>query len=335
MVAGYRVEAVVSSGGMGTVYLARHPSLPRRDALKILDGPHARDARFRARFMREADLAAGLHHPNIVAVYDRGATPDGALWIAMEYVGGTDADVELRAGRMSSTRAESIVSGVAMALDHLHRRNLLHRDVKPANILISPGLPGEEERVVLADFGIARKGGDDHGLTQTGDVITTVAYASPELLQGQALDWRTDIYSLGCSLFHLLTGRAPFDDRSGLAAVMMAHIQAPPPRISDWVDGLPAVLDGVIARAMAKQPGDRFQTAGSFARAVRAAFGVHSAPRPQQLAHTGHVGPLEQLAYGGPQPATQQQGAVEPPRPVAAGTVSSHPAIDEGAIKLC
>ncbi|BCI89366.1 hypothetical protein NIIDMKKI_45720 [Mycobacterium kansasii] len=142
MIANYRVEAVVSSGGMGTVYLARHPSLPRRDALKILDGPLARDPRFRVRFMREADLAAGLHHPNIVAVYDRGDTPDGALWMAMEYVRGTDADVETGAGRMPPARAERIVSEVAMALDHLHRRNLLHRDVKPANILLSPGLPG-------------------------------------------------------------------------------------------------------------------------------------------------------------------------------------------------
>ncbi|KZS70664.1 hypothetical protein A4G26_25505 [Mycobacterium kansasii] len=142
MVANYRVEAVVSSGGMGTVYLARHPSLPRRDALKILDGPLAWDPRFRVRFMREADLAAGLHHPNIVAVYDRGDTPDGALWIAMEYVRGTDADVETGAGRMPPARAECIVGEVAMALDHLHRRNLIHRDVKPANILLSPGLPG-------------------------------------------------------------------------------------------------------------------------------------------------------------------------------------------------
>ncbi|WP_240316621.1 serine/threonine-protein kinase [Mycobacterium persicum] len=278
-VANYRVEAVVSSGGMGTVYLARHPSLPRRDALKILDGPLARDPRFRVRFMREADLAAGLHHPNIVAVYDRGDTPDGALWIAMEYVRGTDADVETAAGRMPPARAERIVGEVAMALDHLHRRNLLHRDVKPANILLSPGLPGEPERVVLADFGIARSCDDHYGLTRTGDVITTVAYASPELLQGWPLDARTDIYSLGCTLFHLLTGHAPFSDRPGLAAVMMAHIQHPAPRLSDYVAGLPVALDGVVATAMAKDPGDRYQTAGEFARAVRAASAVGCAPR--------------------------------------------------------
>lgn len=320
LVAGYRIEAVVSSGGMGTVYLARHPSLPRRDALKVLDGPQARDSRYRARFMREADLAAGLHHPNIVAVYDRGATADGALWIAMEYVRGTDAEVELRAGRMSPTRAEFIVSGVAMALDHLHRRNMLHRDVKPANILLSPGLPGEGERVVLADFGIARNGNDNHGLTRTGDVITTVAYASPELLQGWPLDSRTDIYSLGCSLFHLLTGHAPYDDRSDLGAVMLAHIHQPAPRVSAWVEGLPAALDDIIATAMAKDPGDRYQTAGEFARAVRATMTAGCSPALPHLPRRSRA-QLDPVAHRtcGPAQRLREEPAVPSPPQRAGG----------------
>ena len=152
VVAGYTIEAVLGAGGMGTVYKARNPALPRSDALKVLSEGLSRDDHFRARFLREADLAATLDHPNIVTVYTRGETEDGQLWIAMQYVDGSDAEKETRAGRMSPQRAVHIVGEVAKALDYAHRRQLLHRDVKPANFLLG----SDDERVFLADFGIAR-----------------------------------------------------------------------------------------------------------------------------------------------------------------------------------
>src|SRR6478609_6806403 len=190
MVAGYTIEAVLGAGGMGTVYKARNPALPRSDALKVLSEGLSRDDHFRARFLREADLAATLDHPNIVAVYTRGKTEDGKLWIAMQYVDGSDAERETRRGRMTPHRAAHIVGEVAKALDYAHRRQLLHRDVKPANFLLGP----DDERVFLADFGIARALDDAVNLTQTGMVVATIAYAAPESLSGYTVDGRSDIY---------------------------------------------------------------------------------------------------------------------------------------------
>lgn len=196
--AGYRVERVLGSGGMGTVYLARDPDLPRSDAVKVLSAELSRDPAFRARFVREADVAAGLDHPNIVAIRRRGDF-EGQLWIAMQFVDGPDADAVLRAGQMSPPRAVHIVAEVAKALDYAHGRNVVHRDVKPANFLLSAA-PGADERVMLADFGIARALDDATGLTGSGVVLATVAYAAPEVLAGSAFDGRADLYSLGCSL---------------------------------------------------------------------------------------------------------------------------------------
>ena len=163
---------------------------------------------FRARFVREANVASKLDHPNIVSIYNRGETEDGQLWIAMQFVEGTDADAALRAGTMTPVRAVHVVTEVAKALDHAHHRNVVHRDIKPANFLLS-GPSGPTERVLLADFGIARAL-DDIGLTVTGAVMATVAYAAPEVLAGQPFDRRADIYSLGCSMFRMLTGQTPF-----------------------------------------------------------------------------------------------------------------------------
>jgi eukaryotic-like serine/threonine-protein kinase len=170
VVAGYRIERVLGSGGMGAVYLATNPTLPRYDALKVLNPQLSGNPDFRARFAREADIAARLDHPNIVAVYDRGRTEEGQLWIAMQYVEGTDADKALRAGTMTPARAVHIIGEVAKALDYAHHQGVVHRDVKPANFLLS-GAGGPEERVLLGDFGIARawrcgidghRLGDDH-----------------------------------------------------------------------------------------------------------------------------------------------------------------------------
>jgi len=269
-VAGYRVVRPLGQGGMGAVYLVGHPTLPRHDALKLLSAELSRDPEFRTRFLREADVAARLDHPNIVSVYDRGQTQDGQLWIAMQFVDGTDADAAQRAGAMSPQRAVHVIAEVAKALDHAHSHDVVHRDVKPANFLLS-GTPGPDERVLLGDFGIARALGDI-GLTVTGAVLATVAYAAPEVLAGESFDGRADIYSLGCTLFRLLTGRAPFPGNNGMAAVMMAHLQQPPPKVTDVMGGMSPAMDAVIAIAMAKDPAARFPTASALAEAASAAL---------------------------------------------------------------
>ncbi len=264
MIAGYRIEKVLGAGGMGTVYLAANPVLPRWDALKVLGPQLSRDPAFRARFIREADLAATLDHPNVVTVYNRGETPDGQLWIAMQYVAGSDAQKEVDEGRMTAERAVRIVAEVGKALDYAHRRNLVHRDVKPANFLLT----AQDERVLLADFGIARALDDSIGLTATGTVLATIAYAAPETLGAGPVDGRADLYALGCSLFRMLTGQTPFASSGGVAAVMAAHLAAPPPRVTDYAPRVPERMNEVIARAMAKQPSDRYQSAGHFADAA-------------------------------------------------------------------
>ena len=189
----------------------------------------------------------------------------------MQFVDGTDADKVLRAGTMTPARAVYIIGEVAKALDYADHRGVVHRDVKPANFLLS-GPIGSEERVLLGDFGIARALGDA-GLTVTGSVLATLSYASPEVLSGLPFDGRADQYSLGCTLFRLLTGKAPFAWVDGMAAVVAAHLQAPPPRVSDWAQGLSPRMDAVIATAMAKDPARRFSSSRELAAAATAALG--------------------------------------------------------------
>lgn len=289
VVAGYRIERVLGAGGMGTVYLAQNPDLPRRDALKVLSGELSRSAEFRARFVREAEVASRLAHPNIVSVYSRGETEDGQLWIAMQFVEGTNADDALRAGTMTPARAVHIIAEIGKGLDYAHRQNVVHRDIKPGNFLLS-GTVGDDERVLLGDFGIARAL-DDIGLTATGSLIATMAYAAPEVLAGTPIDGRADLYSLGCTLFRLLTGKTPFPNANGSVAVMMAHLHQPPPRVTDRVPSLPPALDAVIATAMAKDPAQRFQTAGDFAAAAGDALrgGAASATAPWTVVPSGEV----------------------------------------------
>lgn len=268
--AGYRIERMLGAGGMGTVYLARNPDLPRSGALKVLAAELSRDLDFRARFVREADVAAGLDHPNIVAVHQRGQF-EGRLWIAMQFVDGGNAEDALRAATMTTARAVYVIGEVAKALDYAHQQGVIHRDIKPANFLLSRAAGGDE-RVLLSDFGIARALGDT-GLTSTGSVLATLAYAAPEVLAGQGFDGRADLYSLGCALFRLLTGEAPFAAGAGAAvAVVAGHLHQPPPTVSDRVPGLSAAMDAVIATAMAKDPMRRFTSAGEFAHAAAAAL---------------------------------------------------------------
>jgi serine/threonine-protein kinase len=264
--AGYSILRPLGSGGMADVYLAKHPRLPRRDALKVLAKGMTSDDEFRERFSREADLAATLFHPHIVAVHDRGEF-EGQLWIAMDYVEGTDAarlvKERYRQG-MSEHDVGAIVEAVAGALDYAHVRGLLHRDVKPANILLTH--PEEDEqRILLADFGVARQLADISGITETNVAVGTVAYAAPEQLVGSNIDGRADQYALAATAFHLLTGVPPFRHANPVA-VIGQHLHAAPPRLSDHRPDL-ARLDDVFFKALAKDPADRFDRCRDFAAA--------------------------------------------------------------------
>ena len=269
--AGYRILRRVGVGGMGTVYLAEHPRLPRRDALKVLAADLTEDPQFRARFHREAALAARLEHPHIVSVYDCGIEGD-RLWIAMRYVDGIDAAELIRRspGGVPVERAVGIVDGAARGLDAAHRRNLLHRDVKPANILVGTRDDGSDD-VRVADFGIARTLDEAGAGTSTGAAPATLAYAAPEQFDNRPLDHRVDVYALGCTLAHLLTGAPPFAGRSS-AATVHAHLFEPPPQVSRLRPGLPPAMDEVIARAMAKDPNRRYGSCGELAAAAVAAL---------------------------------------------------------------
>ena len=272
--AGYTIVRCLGSGGMGEVYVAQHPRLPRQDALKVLRPEMSTNQEFRERFLREADLTAALSHPNIVGVYDRGEF-DGQLWISMEYVDGTDVSRLLRGvGGVSDDQAVAIISAVADALDYAHQHDLLHRDVKPANILISDTDPASR-RIKLADFGIARCANDSAGLTATNMTVGTVFYAAPEQLTGSIIDGRADQYALAATAFQLFTGAPPFEN-SNAAVIIGKHLSAPPPSLSQSRPDL-AALDPVLAKALAKDPKDRHDKCADFARALQHGLGVPGA----------------------------------------------------------
>ena len=265
--AGYTIVRLLGAGGMGEVYLAQHPRLPRLEALKILPEDVSADPEFRQRFAREADIAAALWHPHIVAVHDRGEH-NGQLWIAMDYVEGTDAAHLVRdryPHGMPPNDALAITSAIADALDYAHERYLLHRDVKPANILLTDSRAGDR-RILLADFGIAKAANETHGLTATNMTVGSVAYAAPEQLTGKKLDGRADQYALACTTFHLLTGVQPFAN-SNPVAVIGSHLSSPPPRLGNLRADLGS-MDNVLAKGMAKEPFQRFDTCRQFAAAL-------------------------------------------------------------------
>lgn len=265
--AGYTVVQRLGSGAMGEVYLVQHPRLPRRDALKVLPAEFTTDNEYRTRFNREADVAATLWHPHIVGVHDRGEF-EGQLWISMDYVEGTDVarlQQERYTGGMPADDVVRIITAVADALDYAHQHQLLHRDVKPANILLSQPELGNE-RILLADFGIARRIDDSSGLTGTSMTVGTVAYAAPEQLMGQTMDGRADQYALAATAFHLLTGTTLFQ-HPNQAAVISQHLTAPPPPIAKRRPEL-SNLDPVFAKALAKAPEDRYANCMAFAAAL-------------------------------------------------------------------
>jgi serine/threonine-protein kinase len=265
--AGYTVVRQLGAGGMGEVYLVQHPRLPRYDALKILPVALTVDHEYRERFIREADTVARLFHPHIVGVHDRGEY-DGQLWITMDFVDGTDAGKLLRdnfGGGLPPEEVVQIVAGVAAALDYAHEQDLLHRDVKPSNILLAQS-NSKFIRALLADFGIARMVKDSAGLTATDMTVGTVAYAAPEQLMGQTLDGRADQYALAATAFHLITGQQLFQHHNP-AVVISQHLTARPPAIADRMPELSG-LGPAFDRALEKAPAARYNTCTDFAEAM-------------------------------------------------------------------
>jgi serine/threonine-protein kinase len=304
--AGYTIVRRLGSGGMGEVYLAQHPRLPRRDALKVLPAALTTDNEYRQRLSREADIAAELWHPHIVGVHDRGEF-EGQLWLSMDYVEGTDAAKLLRSrypSGLPKALAFEIVGAVADALDYAHLRGLLHRDVKPANILLTDD-DARGRRIMLADFGIARQIGDISGLTATNMVMGTTAYAAPEQLMGSDIDGRADQYALGCTAFHLLTGSAPYQN-SNAAVVITQHLSAPPPSIGERRPDL-ADLSAVITTVLAKNPADRYPSCSDFAAALTGKPSVGAAATVASGAPAGPTTRVSTPTQAVP-PATKRRG---------------------------
>jgi serine/threonine protein kinase, bacterial len=316
--AGFTVQRLLGAGGMGEVYLVQHPRLPRLEALKILPA-NATDDTYRTRFAREADLVATLFHPNIVGMHDRGEY-EGQLWISMDYVDGTDAAKLLaeHPNGLPVGDVVEIVGAIANALDFAHHMGLLHRDVKPANILMTTETAGQR-RIMLADFGIARYADYASGLTATNATIGTVAYAAPEQLLGHDTTGRADQYALAVTAFHLLTGSPPYGD-SNPAVVISKVLTAGPPSLAATHPEF-AALDPVLARGLTKNPADRFETCGEFAAALRAAAGAVAEPvrptavaRPMQSEVTG-VAPINVAPWTPPAASTNVASWTPPADP--------------------
>ena len=270
MLAGYRIEEEIGRGGMAVVYCAYDDHLDRRVALKVLAPDLARDEVFRARFIQESRIAAATEHPNIIPVFSAGEA-DGVLYIAMRYI--PDGDVRSlidRVGPLPPARACALIAQAASALDAAHARGLVHRDVKPTNMLleISPRT-SRPDHLYLSDFGLAKPSAAS-GLTATGQFFGTVNYVAPEQIQGEPLDGRTDQYALACTAFEMLSGFPPFQRENGMA-VISAQLSEPPPSLSARMPGLPAAVDRVIAKALAKSPADRYERCLDFAEALQAA----------------------------------------------------------------
>jgi serine/threonine-protein kinase len=268
----YALEEQIGHGGMAAVFKATDEQLGRVVALKILAPGLAADQAFRQRFIKESRAAAAVDDPHIIPLYDAGDA-DGALFIAMRYVPGGDVRTLLyREGPLPAERVAAIVGPVASALDAAHAAGLVHRDVKPANMLLD-ARPGRPDHVYLSDFGLSKDSGGSTGLTAAGSFLGTVDYAAPEQINSRHVDGRADQYALGCAAFEMLCGEPPFL-RDHAMAVLAAHISQQPPRLSAKRAGLPAAVDGVFARVLAKRADDRFRTCGEFSDALRAALGL-------------------------------------------------------------
>ena len=325
--AGYRLVSVLGRGGMSIVFLAENPRLGNVIALKVLDPALASDDIFRTRFLEESRIAASMNHPNVIPIHDMGSS-DGLLYIAMRCVTGTDLRQMLKKrGRLQPETAVFLLEQAARALDAAHRRGLVHRDVKPGNLLVERGNDGADpDHVYLADFGITKHLGGRTGLTSTGAFLGTIDYVAPEQIRGISVLGLADQYSLGCVLYECLTGRVPFEKDLD-AAIIWAHVEESPTQPTLLRPDLPPALDEVFARVLAKNPGDRFETCREFMAAARAALGHLAEPPspsgslPMRPPVSGSAPyPAEPVAYMGaqygPEPGSYM-GAQYSPEPGA------------------
>ena len=287
---GYRIVRELGRGGMGLVYEAEHLRLGRNAALKILDPSLAKDETFRERFVQESRLIAAIDHPNIIPIYDADEA-DGVLFIAMRFVQGADLDVLIeREGALEPETVVTLLDGVAAALDAAHARDLVHRDVKPANILLDE----PTDRVFLTDFGIAKQAGT-RGKTQTGLFVGSVDYAPPEQIEGKPTTAAADVYALGCVLYQSLTARRPFDRETDVA-VIYAHLRDDPPKVTDVRPELGAQIDAVVATALAKDPAERYGSCGELVADARVAVGLAAPAAAPRVAATAVSAPLRPQA---------------------------------------
>jgi hypothetical protein len=299
--AGYRIESRLGRGGMGVLYLAIEPGLERRVALKLIAPEAAADEVFARRFAEESRIAASIEHPNVVPIYAAGESK-GVPFIAMRYVAGADLSRRLtREGRLSPTVAIELIAQVGNGLDAIHAAGLIHRDVKPANVLLAG--EGASEHTYITDFGVARNVATESGLTQTGRFVGTLDYVAPEQISGGPVDARADVYALGCLLFKLLTGEVPFP-KEAEAARLFAHLNDPPPAPSLYVPELSMALDDVVIRAMSKDPDDRYPSAGDLGRAAQAALQGEQPTVPERTVATGAAATRTTEAIAAPVPET-------------------------------
>ncbi len=330
VVAGRRIDALAGQGGMGVVYRAWNLRLRRIEAVKVIAENLARDQSFRERFEREIQIAASIIHPHVVTVYDSGEGPSGQLFIAMQYVDGTNLDWLIGArGRLDPALASALIVQVASALDAAHGQGLVHRDVKPANILIA----GEEHRIhaYLTDFGLAKHTASQTALTRAGMMVGTVDYMAPEQVHGRPQDLRADIYALGATLYKALTGQVPYPNEEEVAR-LLAKMSEPPPVPSRTVPGIPSAFDAVIGRAMAQDPAARYPSAGELAQAAVAAAGPAQPPTPVRLGPGAMLGDclLESVAGKGGMGVVYRATQVKLGRTVAVKVMSRELVEDVG-----
>ena len=303
--AGFRIERTLGHGGMGIVYLATELRLDRQVALKVIRSELAGDEDFRARFRSESRTAASVEHPRVVTVFGAGER-DGLLYVAMRYVPGRDLGRLVAAdGPLSPEEAARLIAQVADGLDAVHAAGLVHRDVKPHNVIVD-----EDGDAHLTDFGLAKAMAATTGLPSTGQVIGTVDYMAPEQIESRRVDARTDVYALGGVLFHAVTGSVPFAERES-SAKMWAHVNEAPPSVDDDAAG---VLDPVIRRAMAKAPIDRYPSAGDLGRAAVAATRGEAVTEPEHVVGSGEAAPLPETVRLSRDPALPPTDPMPRPR---------------------
>ena len=325
VIGGYRIDELISRGGMGAVYRATNLALNRIYALKVIAPELAGDDQFRERFKREMRIAASLHHPHVVGIHYAGEQ-DGLLFLVMDFVYGTDLrQLLLKSGALEPERAVDRLGQVASALDAAHHNGLVHRDVKPGNILIT--VRDGEEHAYLTDFGLAKRSDTVGALTQHGAVVGTVDYMAPEQVTGAATDARTDIYALGCVFYQMLTGNVPYE-RENSVATLFAHVHEPPPPVEGRVTDTYPAFTAVVERAMAKAPADRYPSAGDFARDAAAALRGSRYTGPPSTVARGDAKPVEEAAPAGLEAGAETEidrggGAELPAWPVVEPSPSS------------